>query len=155
ERELSLSTRDSFSVLDVGAGYGRLAHRITGAYGERVRDYACVDAIPESTFVCEHYLRERGIDPPARAVPLHEQARALEAGSFDLALNVHSFSECTLAAIEWWVERLASLRVPNLMIIPNEPTELLSLETDKSRRDFMPALEAAGYKLVKREPVIK
>jgi SAM-dependent methyltransferase len=155
ERELALSKRGRFSVLDVGAGYGRLAHRITGAYGSAVSDYACVDAIPESTFVCEHYLRERGIAPPARAVPLHEQAAALEPGSFDLALNVHSFSECTLAAIEWWVERLAELRVQNLMIIPNEPTELLSLEQDKSRRDFMPALEAAGYELVKREPVIR
>jgi SAM-dependent methyltransferase len=153
ERELRLSALDSFRALDIGAGYGRLAHRISGAYGSKVADYACVDAIPESTFVCEHYLRERGLDS-ARAVPLHEQAVALEPGSFDLALNVHSFSECTLAAIEWWVDRLAELEVPRLLVIPNEPTELLSLETDKSRRDFTPALERAGYRLTKREPVI-
>jgi putative sugar O-methyltransferase len=152
ERELGLAARESFSVLDIGAGYGRLAHRMATAY-PKLRDYCCVDAIAESTFLSEYYLEFRGVAPPARVVPLHEVEASLQPGSFDLAVNIHSFSECTLQAIEWWVELLARLRVPELVIVPNEPTELLSFEPDGSRQDFAPALAAAGYELTTREPV--
>ena len=83
--------------------------------------------------------------PPARVVPLTEVGEALTPGGFDLAVNIHSFSECTLEAIDWWVEQLRRLEVPTLLIVPNEPTELLSLEADGTRRDFLPLVEAAGY----------
>jgi SAM-dependent methyltransferase len=154
ERELRLSERERFSVLDVGAGYGRLAHRAVDAFGQ-VDDYCCVDAVPESTFVCEYYLRHRGVAPPARVVPLHEIGTALEPGTFDLAVNVHAWCECTYAAVEWWVERLAELDVPRLLVVPNEPTALLTLEADGERRDYAPLLEQAGYRLVRRVPVIE
>jgi SAM-dependent methyltransferase len=152
DRELELSQRDRFSVLDIGAGYGRLAHRMSEAF-PALDDYCCVDAIAESTFLSEYYLRFRGASPPARVVPLHELGSSLRPGSFDLAVNIHSFSECTLEAIEWWIDLLAELRVPDVLIVPNEPTELLSLEADGTRRDFAPALRRAGYELVGREPV--
>jgi SAM-dependent methyltransferase len=153
DREVGLGERERLSVLDIGAGYGRLAHRITAAF-PNVTDYCCVDAVPESTFLSEYYLRQRGCSPPARVVPLDEVDAELEPGAFDLAVNIHSFSECTYEAIEWWVDALRRLEVPRLLVIPNEPTELLSLEADGSRRDFMPLLVAAGYKLDRREPVI-
>jgi hypothetical protein len=152
ERELQLSTQDFFSVLDVGAGYGRLAHRATSAF-PAIDDYCCIDAVPEATFLCNYYLRYRQATPRARVVPLHEH-ETLERRGFDLAVNVHSWSECTYGAIEWWLARLTALDVPKLLVIPNEPTELLSLEADGSRRDFAPLLDAAGYEMVKREPVI-
>lgn len=152
ERELGLSRRDRFSVLDVGAGYGRLAHRAAGAFSN-LDDYCCVDAIAESTFLSEYYLEHRGVTPPARVVPLHEMEATLRPGAFDLAVNVHSFSECTLAAIEWWVGYLARLRIPELVIVPNDGTELLSTEPDRERRDFLGVLEGAGYRRVSCEPV--
>jgi len=153
ERSLKLSDRPAFTALDIGAGYGRLAHRMATAYPQ-LRDYTCVDAIPETTFVSEYYLRYRRCTPPARVVPLHEIDEQLVPNSFDLAINIHSFSECTYAAVEWWIELLARLAVPDLLLVPNEPTELLTLEPDESRRDFAPLLENAGYRLVHREPVI-
>ena len=152
DRELGLRDRPGFSMLDIGAGYGRLAHRMTSSF-ENVRDYCCVDAIAESTFLCEYYLEHRGAAPPARVVALPDVQSALEPGSFDLAVNIHSFSECTFDAIAWWVELLAHLAVPELVIVPNEPQALLSLEQDGSRRDFTEALRAAGYTLTSREPV--
>ena len=155
DRELGLPERDRFSVLDIGAGYGRLAHRMITAHGNRVDDYCCVDAVPESTFVSEHYLRVRGVAPPARVVSLGNVERDLKPGSFDLAVNVHSFPEMPIAAIEWWLDLLVRLEVPSLMIIPNEPTDLLSLEADGERRDFMPLLEARGFRLTTREPVVQ
>ena len=154
DRALDLAERERFAVLDIGAGYGRLAHRMIGAHGDRVADYCCVDAIPESTFVSEYYLRHRAVSPPARVVTLGAVETELQPGSFDLAINVHSFPEMPFAAIEWWVQLVARLEVPNLMVIPNDPIELLSLEPDGERRDFMPLLEQHGYRLTAREPVL-
>lgn len=153
ERSLGLGRRERFSVLDIGAGYGRLAHRMAAAY-PRLIDYCCVDAVAESTFVCEYYLAHRNCSPPARAVALDRVAVDLEPGSFDLALNIHGFSECTLAAVSWWIDLLVRLRVGELLIVPNEPTDLLTLEADGSRLDYRPLLEAAGYRLELCEPVI-
>jgi SAM-dependent methyltransferase len=153
ERELGLSGREGFSVLDIGAGYGRLAHRMCAAFSN-LADYCCVDAIPESTFLSEYYLRHRGCVPPARVVGLDAIERELSPGSFELAVTIHSWPECTYEAVEWWVDLLARLEVPRLLVVPNEPDELLTLEPDGTRRDFLPLLERAGYRLEKREPVI-
>jgi SAM-dependent methyltransferase len=154
ERELGLSSQERFSVLDIGAGYGRLAHRMAGAYPQ-LDDYCCVDAVPESTFLSEYYLRHRSCSPPARIVSLDALDSDLRPGAFDLALNIHSFSECPLAAVEWWVEMLGRLRVRHLLVVPDDPARLLTLEPDGSTRlDFAPALERAGYRLSRREPVI-
>ena len=153
DRSLRLADRERFSVLDIGAGYGRLAHRMIGAF-RGVRDYACVDAIPEATFIAGYYLRYRGCTPPARVVPL-DRIGDLAPGGFDLAVNVHTFSECTLRAIAWWAAELRRLEVPRLFLVPNEPEGMLSTEVDRTRRDFLPALESAGYRLAHREPVVR
>ena len=138
-------------VLDIGAGYGRLAHRyVTACPG--TTDYACTDAIATSTFVCEHYLAHRGLDPVARAVPL-TSVDALDPGTFDLAVNIHSWSECPLDAIAWWLDQLARLDVPHLFVVPNEAEGFASLEADGRRLDYLPVIEAAGYRLVRDEPV--
>lgn len=103
-------------VLDIGAGYGRLAHRLTETVGDRVEVFA-TDAFPFSTFVSEFYLRHRG--GRATVVSLDKVEAFLEETPIDVAVNIHSFSECTLEAIEWWVSRLAQRQVRYLMIIPN------------------------------------
>ena len=154
QRALSLSERQGFRVLDIGAGYGRLAHRMIEAF-PGVGDYCCVDAIPESTFLCEYYLRHREQMPPARVVGLPEVPAAFTPGSFDLAINIHSFPECTYGAIEWWLDLLARLEVPRLLLIPNDGDRLLSTELDGTRRDFTPLLTAAGYVLERSERVIE
>jgi SAM-dependent methyltransferase len=153
ERHMKVSERDDFRVLDIGAGYGRLAHRMTTAY-DQISDYCCTDAVAESTFLSDYYLGYRGVKPRARVVPLDRVEADLQPGGFDLAVNIHSFPECTYDAIAWWMEEIARLEIPWLLIVPNEPTELLSLEPDGTRRDFAPLIETAGYRLAEREPVI-
>lgn len=154
DRALGLGSRDGFSVLDIGAGYGRLAHRMSQAF-PNLRDYCCVDAVAEATFLSEYYLRHRGCAPPARVVRLDRLHEELAVGAFDVAVNIHSWSECTYDAIEWWVDQLDRLQVPRLLVIPNEPSDLLSLEPDGARRDFGALLERAGYRLITREPVVQ
>lgn len=151
-KHLKVLDRDDLSVLDIGAGYGRMAHRMLEA-NPRLNSYTCVDAVPESTFLCEFYLKYRGLLHRAQVVPLDRLEQALGSQRYDLALNIHSFSECTFAAIEWWLNQLQLLNVPNLMIVPNHPEQFLSFEIDGTRRDYTPLLHRFGYELVAREPL--
>ena len=153
DRHLQVLSRPGLRILDIGAGYGRLAHRCVTAVPQ-LADYCCVDAIPESTFVCRYYLGYRQCAPPARVVPLDCLVAELVPGAFDLAVNIHSFSECPRQAIGWWIGQLQRLRVANLLIVPNDGDQLLSSETDGSRRSFDDLLAAAGYRRVHSEPVI-
>ena len=151
ERHLGVKTTTGLRVLDIGAGYGRLAHRAAQAL-PGLAEYCCVDAIAESTFLSEYYLGFRNVTPPARVVPLPE-VPSLPARHFDLAVNIHSFSECTHNAIAWWAEQLCRLEIPRLFLIPNEPAGFLSTERDGSQREYLELLEGAGYRLKFEEPV--
>ena len=150
DAELGIRSGTCPRVLDIGAGYGRMAHRYVTAV-PATSDYCCVDAIAESTFLSEYYVRYRGVAPPARVVPLFD-VPSLEPGAFDLALNIHSWSECTLDAIGWWAEVLAHLQVPRVFVVPNEDQGFASFEVDGRRLDYRPALEAVGYRLVRDVP---
>lgn len=150
DRQLSTFTRPGLRVLDIGAGYGRLAYRLAQSV-DGVTDYCCVDAIAESTFLCEFYTGFREVVPPARVVTLPD-VPSLEPESFDLACNAHSFSEMPRAAVEWWMDRVARLRVPHLFVVPNESQGFLTTECDRSRHDYGDVISAAGYELVAEEP---
>ncbi len=151
ERHLGLASQPGQHVLDIGAGYGRLAHRMTRALPQ-VGGYLCVDAVPASTFLCEYYLRFRGVEDKARAVPLHEIDQVLAARRIDLALNIHSFPECTVEAIAWWLDLLRRHRVPRLMIVPN-PAEHGGEKLVTNTGEPMEGLLASrGYRLAARAP---
>jgi SAM-dependent methyltransferase len=142
--------RGEWNVLDIGAGYGRLAHRLHELGNDRLRVFA-TDAFAPSTHICRYYLGLRGADR-AETVPLDEVEALFARTRIDLALNVHSFSECRFDAIEWWVERLARPRVRHLMVVPNEGrSEGARCETNDGR-SFEPILARHGYRPVAREP---
>jgi len=142
------------TVLDVGAGYGRLAYGIARAL-PRLRSL-CADAVPEATFLSEYYLRFRGVDDAATAVPLDEIEVALSKSPVRLATNVHSFSEAPLRAIRWWVALLARNRVRYLMIAPNpdgsDGRRLVSRENDGTALEWESVLVEHGYSLAVRRP---
>ncbi|MEM7412021.1 MAG: putative sugar O-methyltransferase [Myxococcota bacterium] len=135
-------------VLDIGAGYGRLVHRLAqwAPDGERV----ATDAVPTSTFLCEYYLGFRAC-PGTQVIALHEIENALSTRRFDLATNVHSFGEAPLASVRWWIERLAAADVPRLFLVHVEP-ELFALEDDLTRAPLAPVLETLGYRAVDVQP---
>ena len=147
--ELAIGSRAT-TILDIGAGYGRLAHRATTAYQNIT--YLCTDAVPESTFLSDFYLDYRGIADRAHVLPLDEVAGALDDQAIDVAVNIHSFSECPLSAIEWWLDLLAANRVEYLMIVPNTEGALLSRERGDARLDFMPAIQTRQFELVRARP---
>lgn len=135
-------------VLDVGAGYGRLAHRLS-AWSREV-EVVATDAVPVSTFLCEYYLGYRGCTR-ARVVPLHEVQAELVSGGFDVAVNVHSFGEAPRAAVAWWLEQIAAAAVPRLLIVHAEP-ELFAAESDLSRSSYADVLDRVGYRRVALRP---
>ncbi|MFC1981130.1 putative sugar O-methyltransferase [Chloroflexota bacterium] len=152
EKHLGISRLPQISLLDIGAGYGRLAHRIVEALPNI--DYCfCTDAIPASTFICEYYLRFRNVCGKARVVPLNQVEDLLANHAIDIAVNVNSFSECTLATIDWWLSRLAKHKVQYLMIVPNfiDPDGRLLL-VRHPHEDFLPLVEEKGYRLLAKEP---
>lgn len=151
ERSIGLSKIPEFKVLDIGAGYGRLAHRMATAM-PNLGAYYCTDAVPYSTFLSEFYLRYRNIENKAHVVPLLELDN-LRNKSIDIAVNIHSFSECSLSAIEWWCKYIASLGIRYFMIAPNPGKHGGNrLSTTPGDHDFNSIINAAGYRLMKIEP---
>jgi hypothetical protein len=152
ERHLRISQRPGLRILDIGAGYGRLAYRSVRALPQ-LGAYLCTDGVAVSSFLCEFYLGERGVGDKARIVPLDEVKTSAELDHVDVAINIHSFSECRREAIEWWVAELARRRVPHLMIAPNAVLggggrELLTNDGE----DFSDILARHGYQLLVKEP---
>lgn len=155
ERSIGISSIPHLGVLDIGAGYGRLAHRMHESL-PNLASYLCADAVPEATYVAERYLQHRGISGGTRAVTLDRLDAELAATPAQLAVNIHSFTECPLTAIEWWLDLVARHGIRFLLIVPNAEqhvgSELHSKELDGRRADFRPALERRGFELLVEEP---
>jgi hypothetical protein len=145
EKHLHISTHNNLRILDIGAGYGRLAYRMVNALAN-IEQFLCTDAVPVSTFICEYYLRFRKLEDKAKAVPIDEIEQTLEQSPVDLAINIQSFPECKISAIEWWLSFLAKHRVKNLMIVLDYP----ELRTHEGL-DFGNLVKTYGYRLVVKE----
>ena len=93
---------------------------------------------------------------PARVVPLHELESAIQPGEVDIAVNIHSFSECPPTAIDAWLAFLARKRVAHLMIVPNAPSMAPRLrrrhDADQRRPGLQPDRAPARLQLVASEP---
>ena len=145
---LPIMDKEDLTVVDIGAGYGRLAHRMTRAV-KGLKRYYCVDAVGVSTFICDYYLKYRRVADRAQVVPLDCIRDQILPGEIDLAVNIHSFSECTLPAIQWWLDLLKELEVPNLMIIPNSKEgRMINIH----KQDFSSLIEKSGYQLITSQP---
>ena len=153
ERTLAISKRSNIRVLDIGAGYGRLADRMCSAL-PNVGKYTCTDAIAVSTFVCEYYVAHRGRQNLIEVVPLYDAEKTILSQKVDIAINIHSFSECTSDAIEWWLSLLNRASVKYLMLVPNANINNRMGECLISNDlvDMSRCLAKYGYRSLHREP---
>lgn len=149
ERVLQISNRPGLKVLDIGAGYGRLAHRAVTAL-DNIDTYFCIDAIPESTFLSSYYLSSK--DSERTRVVAFDDQQDLVPGTIDLAVNIHSFSECAIEAVDYWVSRCAELEVEHLFIVPDMSAEGGNALRLVNGTDFKPLLAKHGYLLQHAEP---
>jgi len=84
--------------------------------------------------------------------PLHGIRSTLRRYPVDLAINIHSFAECPLEAIAWWMELLREQSVRRLMVVPNvvgaDGVTMLTFDG----QHFSRVLTDHGYRLVARDP---
>jgi putative sugar O-methyltransferase len=146
QKALGFQPKDCYKILDVGAGYGRFADRFTTVFP--ASPVTCVDAIATSTFLSEFYLKFRKRDQ-ASIVPFDRLAD-LQNNRYDLAVNIHSWSECTKEFIGFWLDRLCDLKVPYLFIVPHTPN-LETVETNGQHLTYDDELARRGFKLVLRQ----
>lgn len=151
ERHLKLSRMPSINLLDIGAGYGRLAYRLAQSL-PNLRLVLCTDAVPESTFLCQYYLEYRMVSDKAKTIPLDTIEKVLEKGQIDIVTNIHSFQECSLESISWWIDLISRCGIKYFMLA-HYRDELLSSEEDGAKADFRPLIEMRGFELVAKEPV--
>lgn len=151
DKHLKISNLDKPKILDIGAGYGRLAHRMTSAL-DNIGQYFCTDGVAISTFISEYHLRYRSLQDKTTVVPLDEIEQTLASEPIDLAINIHSFSECSLSAIEWWINLLKKSKVEYLMVVPNAGYHGGSKIETNDEQDFGKIINNYGYKLIAKEP---
>ena len=151
DKHLNVSTLSGLTILDIGAGYGRLAHRMVEAF-PNIQTYFCTDAVAISTFISEYYIRFRNLENSAKVVPLDDIENSLKNQTVDVAVNVHSFSECSISAIEWWLSLLEKYRIKYLMIVPNTGDHGGKLLQTADHQDISKVVERHGYKLIVKEP---
>ena len=125
-------------VIDVGAGYGRLAHRLAEITANE--NLYCTDGIALSTVPCRAYLRFRQLESRVSVLNLSDIIGFTD--NVDLAINVHSFSEMSVEAVCWWLDWLVERQVQYLFIVPNKPGPSLNDHTS-----LMPHLAARGFTL--------
>jgi SAM-dependent methyltransferase len=133
-------------VLDIGAGYGRFAVTIA----PHVKSVTCVDAVPISTACCRDYC---GRFNKAIQVPTIQEFAAKEGQSFDLAVNIHSWNECTLEQVTNWLNVLGEMKVPFLFTVSHgtlHGPEKAYYSWNHGQPSYRPAIEAR-YDLVAEE----
>jgi hypothetical protein len=143
DRHLNISKMTSLNLIDIGAGYGRLALRASQSLPRA--KIKCVDAVPLSTVLSRHYLKTEISQGKIEVLDL-TSIENIPIGSFDIAVNIHSFSEMSIESVEYWLNLLASTKVQYLFIVPNGSKLTLNDGTD-----FTPILNKVGYSVIVQE----
>lgn len=145
ERQLNISSSKEFTILDIGAGYGRLAKRVSDTYKNST--YFCIDKFKEMSDLSKKYLAKEIRSNRVCILSPGELENGKTNFRFDLALNVHSFSEMSIAEVDKWLNLLFVLEVRYLFIVPNPLALALNDGTE-----FSSLVERNGYRLIAQEP---
>jgi putative sugar O-methyltransferase len=112
------------SLLEIGGGYGRLCKRYLDCFPNS--KYYITDAIPQSTFISKIYLNEK----KNNVIDLYDIQAKIKSLKIDIAVNIHSFPECNINDIEWWIKFINSNKIKYIFYVPNNP---------KSTPEFIPS----------------
>ena len=134
-------------VLDIGAGYGRLA----SAINPFVKAVTCTDAVPTSVEICRDYLARFA---ETSAVLTQDELSSNHTGQFDLAINIHSWNECSYKQVEAWLKELKRLGVKYLFTVSHGRNEDgTSYQTwNREVQSFRPLIER-DFALVAEESI--
>jgi hypothetical protein len=113
-KHCGMRRKDSFVLIDVGAGYGRLVSRALSLF-QNGEAYA-LDAVPFSSFTCEHYLTFRGLSDRAKIGNI-ANLRDVRGPAQRVAVNIHSWSEAPMRSIERWLDALLGAKIQWLLLV--------------------------------------
>lgn len=136
--EKSILPMSGLRVLDIGAGYGRFAHRLLELWPKAF--VFCTDTIEVSRLACQKYLAFRKV---TRAMVVRPEDVPLWLPRLNLAVNIHSWSECTLDEVRSWMAVLDDISMPLLFIVPHDGGELMTW----GGPSYKPDLARHGWKL--------
>lgn len=138
---LDLGIDSEFSVLDIGAGYGRFAQRCTEVFPRAV--VSCTDGVAYSTALSEFHLEQ--YDRTA-VVPLDE-LQSVSAGTIDVVSTMHCFNEIPLKSVNAWIAEIVRISPSYLFMVPND-TMWMNAREDGWEVSFEEKLIEAGLTLV-------
>lgn len=134
-------------VLEIGAGYGRLAKWLT-KNTKFIEHYYCIDGIPESTFISEYFLKKYHKIDNVTVVPVNMKESLVEKDNITLAINIHSFSEMTFDFVKFWIKEVTRLKILYLFIVPNAGHNFEGELVSFDKVNFRNLIESKGYELV-------
>ena len=109
------SNLKDFSFLEIGGGYGRLCKRFLDCFPDS--KYFITDAIPESTHFSKIYLGKKS-DSVIELTDLNERLKNVK---INMAINIHSFPECNIMDVEWWIKFIHLKEIKYIFYVPNNP----------------------------------
>ena len=137
----NIPNMERLRVLDIGAGYGRLAVMMRPL----VKEYTCVDPVKISTEICRAYTARFD----SRVITLGIEEFSNSNAKYDLAINIHCWNECTLEQVEAWIQAIADRKIPYLFTVDHgRPGEAYNAWNNTG--SFRPVIEN-HYRLVKEE----
>lgn len=131
------------TLLDIGAGYGRLAWRLQQTHPEL--EVTCTDDVNVSRDACATY----------RSYRRGHWSMTMEPETYDVAVNIHSWPECTTDEVADWLTFLLQRRVPWLFVIPHDAAfsnddaydgGVNDRLADREGREFRSVIEAHTYR---------
>ena len=147
-RKFGLTQTSTMTILDIGAGYGRLGHRIGQCFPNVT--VLCTDAVPQSTALCRYYLRQRRASNKVIVVPLVDVETELQQRHVDIAISVNALSECSARTVQWWLDLLVRTNVRYVVLVPPSASasgrEAYTIEQPGTARlSIIDLLEQRGY----------
>jgi hypothetical protein len=137
----NIPNMERLRVLDIGAGYGRLAVMMRPL----VKEYTCVDPVKVSTEICRTYTAR--FDP--RVITLGIEEFVNSNAKYDLAINIHCWNECTLEQVDAWIEAIADRKIQHLFTVDHgRPGAAYNAWNNTG--SFRPVIES-HYRMVKEE----
>ena len=130
------------SLLEIGAGYGRLCKRFMDCFPNS--NYFITDAIPESTYFSKMYL---GKEHEERVIELVDIKNKINTLKIDIAINIHSFPECNINDIEWWVKIIHTGRIKYILYVPNHPNSNPEYMPTNNGESILNVYKKYGYKV--------
>lgn len=133
---------ENMNIIEIGGGYGRLCKRFLDCYPNS--NYYVTDGIPQSTYFSKKYLKEKG----NHVINLFDIENKLSKMQFDIAINIHSFPECNIGDIEWWIKLIHDKKIRYIFFVPNNPQSTDTFLPTNKKESILDIFTKYNYKVI-------